>query len=370
VQLASARCHAVVGIIKNFAFFGFVVVFIVLFSESVEAMMPGPVADLTSTHKSLIRFGIVLPIFCCLAMLTNLSQLARWGWVGIVSVIIECGGIMFGGVDAYLRVKACDSVEELSCRRYAWVPESAPVESGGKGAAVFLFTLAVIGAVPNLRSQLAEPKEMPRVLYISFSIVTACNVIVMYIGYMGFGQYAPDNAIVGLKLSAPWVSFFASVAIGVNVLFSTPLYTFSMFTQFEESGNDILRTPLSLPNIALRIGLVTLMTIISAVVPYLTDVIGLVSAIFVGCLNIFFPLYFFYMSLTRTQRSIHSALLSARFLGHVAVFTIGVYVLIFGFLGSYNSLMAKISAAGDQEFTARLPAQNTTSLMASMLLWV
>ena len=63
-----------------------------------------------------------------------------------------------------------------------------------------------------------------------------------------------------------------------------------IITVIEASGNDALRTPMSMHNIGLRCGIMILLCSMGAVLPYLREVFGLLSSIFACMNNMFVPI--------------------------------------------------------------------------------
>jgi hypothetical protein len=227
-----------------------------------------------------------------------------------------------------------------------------PVASvlGGVGVAmsVFLYSYIIIDTVPNFRASLAEPKRMPSILASAFSICTFVNVLVCCVCYAGFGQNVPNNTLTALKDEFPLVSGLAAVAVVVNLMISTPIYSYCVISFIESTGDDAARTVHSVPNIICRFSIIAFLTFLSHVVPYFKQVIGLVTSVFAVASNIFFPSLFFYMlrskSLGPEAKSTSTRISSWIF---TAVLLTGAIVFIFGIKGSLSELIQKLGSPDD-----------------------
>merc|ERR1712032_117739 len=307
---------------KNFAFLGFLIAYMQLIVDSILAFLP---EENKEQWTERVRFCIVLPIFCFLAMIRDLKQLSRFSNVGIVAVIIECGSIMIGGV----------FLMQTNNHEYSLLPTVANSElPGAMGSyiAIFLFSFAILGTVPSVRSQLETPSQMHAVLSNSFMILVVINCTVMTLGYVGFGKETPENAIVGIAEKYPAMGKAASCAVIVNVLLSSPLFIFCVISVVEASGSGAIQTPMTLPNICFRISLICVLCLIGAQLPYVGEVIGLVASVFAVCNNIFFPAIFHFFARKRSGTTAQHLLW--RKIKYNGASLVGVCVLIFGFKGS------------------------------------
>jgi len=323
---------------KNFAMLGFVVSYLQLVVEGVSTFFPGPAAD---KPVNVIRFCMVMPVFILLAMLKDLEQLARFAPVGVAAVFVECGGLMLGGILEFGQRSPCRTGEDPSdtgCRDYGILPRGEPsgyADLLGSSCAIFLFSFAVLATVPSLRGSMVEPERMPAVLRTSFSAIACVNIIVMTVSYMGFGLAAPDNATTVVSEDFRYLGFAISIAIIFNLLMSTPLITFCLMSFFESTGTDAIRTPMTFPNMGVRLALVVGLTVIGNSLPYVAQIVGLVSSVFGVCNNIMFPIlfHFFVLGWGRGASGVLRALAVA----------VGFSVMFFGFKGSLQKLEARLA---------------------------
>merc|ERR1719491_926538 len=72
---------------KNLCFLGFIVAYMQLVVDSIASLFD---AEVVKDRIGIIRFCVVLPCFCFLAMIKDLKQLARFSGLGIAAVMLEC----------------------------------------------------------------------------------------------------------------------------------------------------------------------------------------------------------------------------------------------------------------------------------------
>eukprot|EP00440_Ansanella_granifera_P070468 gb/GFBE01076466.1/.p1 GENE.gb/GFBE01076466.1/~~gb/GFBE01076466.1/.p1 ORF type:complete len:499 (+),score=79.03 gb/GFBE01076466.1/:1-1497(+) len=329
---------------KNSAMLGFLIVYMQFVVDSVSQFYPG---DAEEKPVKAIRFVIVFPTFAALAMCTDLKQLANFSSLGVLSVVVQCGSIMIGGLWMMDEIPSCAAVEESpsgTCRHYTMLPSLPPDKQAGacgKYLSVFLFCFAILTTVPSVRSQLAEPSQMHSLLSRSFSIIVLIYFGVMFMGYLGFGTTAPENIVTGISEQFPGVGKSIAVAIILNQLVSAPLVIFCVLSVFESSGSSAIHRTMSSPNIVLRISLIFVLNIIGAALPYLTEVIGLVSSVFGCCNNILFPATFHFLG--RRQIGEEAQNPKWRQAKYISSLIVGICVLIFGVQGSLQTLRMKMA---------------------------
>jgi len=325
-------------ITKNAAFLGFVIAYMQLVIDSVATFFAKP-----EDVKFILRFAVVMPLFCVLAMIRDLKQLAKFGTLGICMVIVECGCIMGGGVTLMF------TEDDIKYNPLPAVDGSELPGACGKYIAIFLFSFAILGTVPTVRAQLENPSEMHGVLSRSFIMLIFINCAVMTCGYLGYGSKAGDNVIVDMAGKGGWYTYAGyagSISVVVNVLLSTPLYLFCVMSVIEASGTGAIFTQLSPANMGLRVTLVVTLGSIGYMLPYVGEVIGLVSSVFACCNNILFPAMFHYFARKKVDTvAKHATLRQVKYIGSLLV---GLCVLIFGFQGSLETLLSKLAAGAAQ----------------------
>lgn len=339
-------------ITKNVAMLGFIIVFFGLTADSIATFFPQPVSN---TTLMLIKFVIVYPMYALLAMLKDLKSIARFAVLGIFAIAIEVTLLVGASFMVAVSAEDCLNGDRGSdCRWFAIAPPTdTPSEALprlGKAMSIFLFSYAILATVPSIRSQLKDRSQMPSILRVAFAFCASLNILIMCMGYWAFGGNAQDNLNDGLSQYYPGIARVVAVMIILNLLLSTPLFSYCVISVFEATGTDALRTPLTPPNIAFRAGLVLALGTMNHFLPYAMEVIGLVSSVFCVANNIVFPVVFFYLARKLIKPEVNSEsqasvvhISVSRFLFHGFILAIGCCVLVFGVEGSLNSLLEKIA---------------------------
>eukprot|EP00927_Polykrikos_kofoidii_P007242 TRINITY_DN1295_c0_g1_i1.p1 TRINITY_DN1295_c0_g1~~TRINITY_DN1295_c0_g1_i1.p1 ORF type:complete len:510 (+),score=57.99 TRINITY_DN1295_c0_g1_i1:38-1531(+) len=325
------------------AFTGFLIAFIQLSVDSIGSFFPGEEED---KPFNVIRFCIAMPCFACLLMVKDLKQMARFQFVGVVAVFMECGGIIVGGLLNFARAPSCP---DILCIKYKAGPaEGRFMEAVGGSISIFVFAYAVLGTLPGLRSQLAEPQAVPRTLTLGFGGTFILYFFVMVLGYVGFGQAVPANISKSITASNPFVGRTASLGILINVLASTPIFSCCIMNNFESLGSSAVFMPLTLENIVVRLLFVVALFVGNSYVHYLLEVIGLVSSVFCVTNNIFFPIAFYY-ALRRKLPNEPAQSPPYRWILHILIFLLGLIVLFYGVKSSWETLEEKMEKPGTSE---------------------
>merc|ERR1712232_1190523 len=175
-------------------------------------------------------------------------------------------------------------------------------------------------------------------------LILGVYLVVMGVGYCGYGNKAQDNVIVSISEDAPLIGKAAAVAIIVNLMVSTPIFLYCVFSAIQSTGDDRMRTALTAENIVLRIFIVLLCVLISYGLPFALEVIGLVSAIFGTMNNLFFPNIMYYMTRRKNASTAPPQSPSGRYIVHIGVLIVGILCLVFGVKGALATLLEKLQA--------------------------
>jgi len=173
-------------------------------------------------------------------------------------------------------------------------------------------------------------------------------VLVMVIGYYGYGEGAPNNLAEALATDFPFVGRVTSAAILVNCLISAPFFIYVIINSFENTGESSVHTSFTVPNIGFRVGLIITLCILGYLAPNIGALISLISAVFCVCNNIFLPIGFFYM--VRKKLAGYEQLEPLpgyKVLIHVMIVVFGLFTMIFGVKGALISFSH--SAEGSME---------------------
>jgi len=318
------------AVTKNCYMLGVIIVYALLVVDGLGTWVP--------LDSSTLRWCVVLPVFVLLAMLKDLKQIARLAPLGICAAFVQAGSIvagsfvhMVGGHQSPKRVAMHEDLNLLSL---------------GSAAATAIFGFgSLVCTVPAVRAQMASREQLAAAVRWSLVIVWAIYLSVMGIGYASFGSGVLDNVLNSITNDCSGFQCMcgsvAALAIIINLLVSMPSMAFFVISVIEASGSGPLFTPLTYPNITLRASLMVSIVAISSTLPFVKQVIGLISASF-GCINAFvYPLMLHYsLKRVRPEMLASGPLIS---LAHILVVGVGSVAIIFGITGSLDKLLSKIA---------------------------
>jgi len=262
-----------------------------------------------------IRFAVTVPVFAAMGLVKDLTQLARFNSLGIVSAGLECGGVILGGFQAYNARSPCITTQEnifanpdtfdAHCRWYSPQPRAAAIASItevalentwfdilGQSLSVCVFSLSILSTVPSYRAELAERREGVGILRTALTWISGIFIVVMICGYVGFGNGSAENIMVSVMENSIPIGLLGSLGVICGLCVSTPVFLFCVFKTVESTGTDAIRTRFTPQNIIARISTIIVVILVSWGLPYASEVIGLIGAVFGVCNNLFFPVLF------------------------------------------------------------------------------
>jgi amino acid permease len=149
----------------------------------------------------------------------------------------------------------------------------------------------------------SEAKVMRRATLISVAVTTVFYLLCGCFGYAAFGDDAPSNLLTGFGFYNPfWLLDIANAAIVIHLIGAYQVFCQPIFAFIEKHA--IARWPdskfiakefpigsykLSLFRLIWRTVFVILTTIISMLLPFFNDVVGLLGALSFWPLTVFFP---------------------------------------------------------------------------------
>ncbi|CAM8973175.1 unnamed protein product [Rhodiola kirilowii] len=178
----------------------------------------------------------------------------------------------------------------------------------GNIAFAYSFSMILIEIQDTLKSPPSEAKTMRKATLLSVVVTTAFYMMCGCFGYAAFGDLAPGNLLTGFGFYNPfWLLDIANVAIVIHLVgayqvFCQPLYAFiekKAAEKFPESDfitKDILvplpglkSFKLNLFRLVWRTVFVIITTLISMLLPFFNDVVGLLGALGFWPLTVYFP---------------------------------------------------------------------------------
>ncbi|KAK7840949.1 amino acid permease 2 [Quercus suber] len=165
-----------------------------------------------------------------------------------------------------------------------------------------------IGADDTIKSPPSESKTMKKATFISVSVTTIFYMLCGCMGYAAFGDLAPGNLLTGFGFYHPyWLLDIANAAIVIHLVgayqvFCQPIFAFvekKAAKKWPESGFITKEFPIPIPGLGSfklnlfrlvwRTMFVMLTTIISMLLPFFNDVVGLLGALGFWPLTVYFP---------------------------------------------------------------------------------
>lgn len=160
-----------------------------------------------------------------------------------------------------------------------------------------------------MRSPPAESKTMKKASFISIAVTTVFYMLCGCMGYAAFGDLAPGNLLTGFGFYNPyWLLDIANVAIVIHLVGAYQVYCQPLFAFVEKWASQkwpdsdfITREmkiripgigPYNLNSFRLvwRTTFVITTTIISMLLPFFNDIVGLLGALGFWPLTVYFPI--------------------------------------------------------------------------------
>lgn len=157
----------------------------------------------------------------------------------------------------------------------------------------------------TLKSPPSEAKSMKKATKISIAVTTIFYMLCGCMGYAAFGDAAPGNLLTGFGFYNPyWLIDIANAAIVVHLVgayqvFSQPIFAFVEKNATQRWPNIDKEFKIQLPclppyklnlfRLVWRTLFVTLTTVISMLLPFFNDIVGVIGALGFWPLTVYFP---------------------------------------------------------------------------------
>ncbi|GER37721.1 amino acid transporter [Striga asiatica] len=178
----------------------------------------------------------------------------------------------------------------------------------GAIAFAYSYSLILIEIQDTIKSPPAEHKTMKKATFISVAVTTIFYMLCGCFGYAAFGDLSPGNLLTGFGFYNPyWLLDIANAAIVIHLIgayqvFCQPLFAFVEKTASNYFPNSKLITreisipipgykpyKLSLFRLVWRSIFVVITTVISMLMPFFNDVVGILGALGFWPLTVYFP---------------------------------------------------------------------------------
>ncbi|KAJ1405031.1 Amino acid transporter, transmembrane domain [Sesbania bispinosa] len=160
-------------------------------------------------------------------------------------------------------------------------------------------------AVDTVKSPPSEAKSMKKATKISIAVTTTFYMLCGCMGYAAFGDAAPGNLLTGFGFYNPyWLIDIANVAIVIHLVgayqvFSQPIFAFvekgaaqrwsNIDKEFKIPIPGLPPYRLNLFRLVWRTMFVILTTVISMLLPFFNDIVGVIGALGFWPLTVYFP---------------------------------------------------------------------------------
>lgn len=327
----------------------------------------GDESTLQGTPKTKLRFIVVFPLFAALSLTNNIHTVRKLSEFGIVSTCVVVTSILLGSIcrvplsghyvpaserscfHLLLNETLFDASYTNICREYHAVRLQSAFPIGEKFGVFYVFlvlgrtiayitgNMAIIGAIPVVRSQMQDRSIMPSVVYKAFGFASLAYLTVMVVGYRGFGDKISTNIINGFDDIPPYFTTTAVIGGGfllINVLLGSPIFSLGVIKWAERRGaeccgENVWCEALSRPNIFLRFLLMLALATSTFFMPFFME-----NLVTVGCLcaipsSVIMPVFLAHKAGQLVGRPAPVARTSLRFL----VVAVAFLATVFGLIG-------------------------------------
>ncbi|KAK4481317.1 hypothetical protein RD792_012202 [Penstemon davidsonii] len=260
-----------------------------------------------SSNTYMIAFGIVEII---LSQIPDFDQIS---WLSIVAAIMSFGystiGLGLGIAKVAENRKIKGSLTGISIGR---VTETQKIwrsfQALGAIAFAYSYSLILIEIQDTIKSPPSEYKTMKKATLLSVVVTTIFYMFCGCFGYAAFGDSSPGNLLTGFGFYNPyWLLDIANAAIVIHLIGAYQVYCQPLFAFVEKIANEwfpdskIITREIQIPipgfkplklnlfRLVWRTIFVIITTIISMLMPFFNDVVGILGAFGFWPLTVYFP---------------------------------------------------------------------------------
>ncbi|KAB1210503.1 Amino acid permease 2 [Morella rubra] len=178
----------------------------------------------------------------------------------------------------------------------------------GDIAFAYSFSVILIEIQDTVKSPPSEAKTMKKATRLSVAVTTLFYMLCGCMGYAAFGDLAPGNLLTGFGFYNPyWLLDIANAAIVIHLVGAYQVYCQPIFAFVERRAaqkwpeSEFITKEIAIPipgfgpyklnlfRLAWRTMFVMLTTIISMLLPFFNDVVGILGALGFWPLTVYFP---------------------------------------------------------------------------------
>ncbi|KAL6962220.1 Amino acid permease 3 [Sarracenia purpurea var. burkii] len=260
-----------------------------------------------SSNTYMIMFGVVEIFF---SQIPDFDQI--W-WLSIVAAVMSFTYSIIGLALGIGKVAENGKIRgSLTGISIGAVTETQKVwysfQALGDIAFAYSYSLILVEIQDTLRSPPAESKTMKKATLTSVSVTTFFYMLCGCFGYAAFGDRAPGNLLTGFGFYNPyWLLDIANAAIVIHLVGAYQVYCQPLFSFVEKTAtkwfpeSEIIAKEIKIPipgfkpyklnlfRLVWRTIFVVLTTVISMLLPFFNDVVGLLGAFGFWPLTVYFP---------------------------------------------------------------------------------
>ncbi|EEF42109.1 amino acid permease 3 [Ricinus communis] len=261
-----------------------------------------------NANPYMIAFGIAEIIF---SQIPDFDQL--W-WLSILAAVMSFTystiGLGLGIAQVVENGKAMGSVTGISIGANVTPTQKIwrSFQALGDIAFAYSYSIILIEIQDTVRSPPSESKTMKKATLISVAVTTLFYMLCGCFGYAAFGDMSPGNLLTGFGFYNPyWLLDIANVAIVVHLVGAYQVYCQPLFAFVEKAAaqrypdSGFITKDIKIPvpgfrpfNLNLfrsvwRTLFVVFTTVISMLLPFFNDIVGLLGALGFWPLTVYFP---------------------------------------------------------------------------------
>ncbi|KAJ4965657.1 hypothetical protein NE237_017506 [Protea cynaroides] len=260
-----------------------------------------------SSNPYMIIFGIVEIIF------SQIPDFDQIGWLSIVAAIMSFTystiGLGLGIAKVAENGKFRGSLTGISIGTVTKTQKVwGTFQALGDIAFAYSYSMILIEIQDTVKSPPSEEKTMRKATLLSVAVTTLFYMLCGCMGYAAFGDLAPGNLLTGFGFFNPfWLLDIANAAIAIHLVGAYQVYCQPLFAFIEKWAankwpeSKLITKEIKMPipgfkslNLNLfrmvwRTIFVIITTIISMLLPFFNDVVGILGALGFWPLTVYFP---------------------------------------------------------------------------------
>ncbi|XP_077231623.1 amino acid permease 3-like isoform X2 [Tasmannia lanceolata] len=261
-----------------------------------------------SSTPYMIMFGVAEILF---SQIPDFDQI--W-WLSIVAAVMSFTYSSIGLALGIAQVAATGTFRgSMTGISIGAVTETQKIwrsfQAFGDIAFAYSYSIILIEIQDTIKSPPSEAKTMKKATLLSVMVTTLFYMLCGCMGYAAFGDQAPGNLLTGFGFYNPfWLLDIANVAIVIHLVGAYQVYCQPLFAFVEKWASQQwpksefitknIQVPipgfrpfnLNLFRLVWRSAFVVLTTLISMLLPFFNDVVGLLGALGFWPLTVYFPI--------------------------------------------------------------------------------